>query len=125
MAAATARTVRGLIRNGVLVSGTGALCWAMPAPRQLRPSVGGARILGRRHVMRDIETLAESTDDDRDIRLVTARLADELNQPQKRGEIRPAVESEFRRFEHARVREFVPVVVERRLRADLRALARA
>ncbi len=74
--------------------------------------------------MCDIETLAESTDDDGDIRLVTARLADELNQPQKQGEIRPAVESEYRRFEHARVREFVPVVVERRLRADLRALAR-
>jgi len=28
--------------------------------------------------MRDVETLAESTDDDRDIRLVTAKLADEL-----------------------------------------------
>jgi hypothetical protein len=34
------------------------------------------------------------------------------------------VESEFRRFDGVAVREFVPVFVERRVRAELRALAR-
>jgi hypothetical protein len=74
--------------------------------------------------MRDMETFAESSGDDRDIRLVTERLTDQLDQPEQHGEIRSAVESEFRRFERVRVREFVPVFVERRLRADLRALSR-
>jgi hypothetical protein len=72
-----------------------------------------------------MEKPSESTADERDIGSVAARLADELRQPHKEAEIRPAVESEFRRFDNARVREFVPVFVERRLRAELRALARA
>jgi hypothetical protein len=46
---------------------------------------------------------------------VTARLAHEL---------RSAVESHFRRFDKGAVREFAPVLVERRIRAELRALAR-
>jgi hypothetical protein len=72
--------------------------------------------------MADIETLSESADHDREIALITARLAHELDEPQRETELRPAVESEFRRFDHARIGEFVPVFVERRLRADLRAL---
>lgn len=72
--------------------------------------------------MVDKETLSESTDDDRRIGLVAASLADRLKQHDKQAEIRPAVESEFTQFDHARVREFVPVFVERRLRAHLRAL---
>jgi hypothetical protein len=66
----------------------------------------------------------ESTATERDIGSVTARLADTLDEPQKQAAIRGAVESEFRRFDNARVREFVPVLVERRIRTDLRALAR-
>ena len=73
--------------------------------------------------MVDTQTLSESTDDERKIGLIAANLADRLEQPDKQAEIRPAVESEFRHFDHARVREFVPVFVERRLHADLRALA--
>jgi len=73
--------------------------------------------------MVDTETLSESTDDDRRVELVAANLADRLEQPDKQAEIRLAVESAFRHFDSARVREFVPVFVERRLRADLRALA--
>jgi hypothetical protein len=67
--------------------------------------------------MVDKETLSESTDDDHKIGLVTASLAAKLNQPDKQAEIRPVVESEFRHFDNARVREFVPVFVERRVRA--------
>jgi hypothetical protein len=66
----------------------------------------------------------ESTDTERDVRSVTARLAKALDQPQKQAEIRQAVESELRRFDNARVRDFVAVLVERRIRSDLRALAR-
>jgi len=72
--------------------------------------------------MADLETLSEEIDEDREVGSVTARLVDELGQPQNESEIRPAVESEFRRFGHARIREFVPVFVERRLRAELRAV---
>jgi len=72
--------------------------------------------------MVDIETQSEPVRHDREIEHVTARLAHELDTPQRETELRPAVESEFRRFDNARVREFVPVFVERRLRADLRAL---
>jgi hypothetical protein len=72
--------------------------------------------------MADIETLSESADHDREIALITARLAHELDEPQRETELRPAVESAFRRFDNAPIREFVPVFVERRLRADLRAL---
>jgi hypothetical protein len=68
--------------------------------------------------------IPESTDTERDIGSVTARLAKELDQPQKRAEIRQTVESEFKRFDRARVRDFVPVLVERQIRTDLRALAR-
>jgi hypothetical protein len=68
--------------------------------------------------------IPESTDKERDVRSVTARLAKALDQPQKQAEIRQAVESELRRFNNARVRDFVPVLVERRIRTDLRALAR-
>jgi len=71
--------------------------------------------------MADIEKLSESTDEEHSIELVAARLADDLQQPEKQAEIRPAVESEFKRFDHVRIRDFVPVLVERRLRADLRA----
>jgi hypothetical protein len=68
--------------------------------------------------------IPESTVTERDVRSVTARLAKALDQPQKQAEIRQAVESELRRFNNARVRDFVPVLVERRIRTDLRALAR-
>jgi hypothetical protein len=66
--------------------------------------------------MVDIETFSESAGEEREIGLVAARLEEELQE----GEIRPAVEAEFKRFEGARIREFVPVFVERRVRADLR-----
>jgi hypothetical protein len=59
----------------------------------------------------------------RDIRTVTTRIVDQLEQPQSEGDVRSAVESEFKRFNGARVREFVPVIVERRVRSNLRALA--
>lgn len=75
--------------------------------------------------MVDRETFSESVDAERDIGFVAARLADGLDRPEMHGEIRPSVEAEFRRFDSARVREFVPVFVERRVRADLRALSRA
>jgi hypothetical protein len=45
-----------------------------------------------------IETMSEVPDESRDIRMVTARLIEQLEQPQIEGEIRSAVESEFRRF---------------------------
>jgi hypothetical protein len=75
--------------------------------------------------MVDMDTRSESSDEDRAIGSLTARLAHELNQPQKQAEMRSTVESEFRRFDDARVRQFVPILVERQLRADLRRLARA
>jgi hypothetical protein len=61
----------------------------------------------------------------RDIRTVTTRIVDHLEQPQSEGDVRSAVESEFKRFSGARVREFVPIIVERRVRSGLRALAHA
>jgi hypothetical protein len=66
--------------------------------------------------MVDIETFSESAGEEREIGLVAARLEEELQE----GEVRPAVEAEFKRFERARIREFVPVFVERRVRADYR-----
>ena len=66
--------------------------------------------------MVDIETFSESAGEEREIGLVAARLEEELQE----GEVRPAVEAEFKRFESARIREFVPVFVERRVRADYR-----
>jgi hypothetical protein len=45
-----------------------------------------------------IETMSEVPDESRDVRMVTARLIEQLEQPQIEGEIRSAVESEFRRF---------------------------
>ncbi len=71
--------------------------------------------------MADLGSMSGSVDGSRDIRLVTTRLVEELEQPQKEGEISSAVESEFKKFDNVRIREFVPVFVERRLRADLRA----
>lgn len=71
--------------------------------------------------MADLESMSESADGSRDVQVVTTRLVEELDQPQKEGEILSAVEAEFRKFDNARVREFVPVFVERRLRADMRA----
>jgi hypothetical protein len=56
----------------------------------------------------------------RDISTVTTRIVDQLEQPQSGGDVRSAVESEFKRFNGARVREFVPVIVERRVRSNLR-----
>ena len=75
--------------------------------------------------MVDMETPSESVDHDREIGLVTAGLANELRKPQLEAEIRPVVESEFKRFNGVAVREFVPVFVERRIRAELRALEQA
>ena len=66
--------------------------------------------------MVDIETFSESAGEEREIGLVAARLEEELQE----GEVRPAVEAEFKRFESARIREFVPVFVERRVRDDYR-----
>lgn len=77
-----------------------------------------------RPLMVDMENLSESIEYDREIGAVTGRLASELDLPHREAEIRPAVESAFKRFDDARVREFVPVFVERQIRADLRALAR-
>jgi hypothetical protein len=65
---------------------------------------------------------ASDADESRDRHMVTSRIVDELEKPQVEDEVSSAVEAEFRRFESARVREFVPVFVERRVRADLRAL---
>ena len=52
-------------------------------------------------------------------------LVEELEQRQNQGEIWSAVEFEFKKFDGVPIREFVPVFVERRLRADLRARASA
>jgi hypothetical protein len=70
-----------------------------------------------------VETTSEGTDESRDIRMVTMRIVDQLEQPQAEGDVRSAVESEYKRFDGARVRKFVPVIVERRVRSNLRALA--
>ena len=70
--------------------------------------------------MPDMEEFSDETDDDRTIRFVIDRLADELDRPNAHGEMKSAVESEFRRLANARVREFVPVFVERRVRTALR-----
>lgn len=75
--------------------------------------------------MPDIESFAAETNDDRGVRFVVDRLADELDGSDGHDDIRPDVESEFRRFDNARVREFVPVFVERRMRANLRTFADA
>jgi hypothetical protein len=75
--------------------------------------------------MADLGSMSGSVDGSRDIQLVTTRLVEELEQPQDEAEISSAVESEFKKFDSVRIREFVPVFVERRLRAGLRARARA
>jgi hypothetical protein len=75
--------------------------------------------------MADLESMSESVDGSREVQLVTTRLVEELEQPQNQGEIWSAVESEFKKFDDVPIREFVPVFVERRLRADLRARASA
>jgi hypothetical protein len=72
-----------------------------------------------------VETASEAADESRKIRTVTERIVDQLEQPQVAREVWSAVESEFKRFDSVRVREFVPVFVERRVRAELRALANA
>jgi hypothetical protein len=72
-----------------------------------------------------VETTSERTDESREITMVTTQIVDQLEQPQIEGEVRSAVESEFKRFDDVRVRDFVPVIVERRVRSDLRALAHA
>jgi len=74
--------------------------------------------------MADLGSMSGS-DESRDIQLVTTRLVEELAEPQKEGEIRTAVESEFKKFDDVPIREFVPVFVERRLRADLRGRSSA
>ena len=61
-----------------------------------------------------VETTSEGTDESRDIRMVTMRIVDQLEQPQAEGDVRSAVESEYK---------LVPVIVERRVRSNLRALA--
>ena len=75
--------------------------------------------------MADMGTLGESADHDREIGLVTTGLTNELHEPQLEAENRPVVESEFKRFDGVAVREFVPMFVERRIRAELRALEQA
>lgn len=74
--------------------------------------------------MPDMETMSESFDEDREIQRVTAGLAEQFRETQMAREIGPAVTSEFKRYDQARIREFVPVLVERRLRANLRRLER-
>lgn len=72
-----------------------------------------------------VETTSEQTDESQDIRMITTRIVDQLEQPQIEGEVQSAVESELKRFDGVRVRDFLPIIVERRLRSDLRALAHA
>jgi hypothetical protein len=74
--------------------------------------------------MPDLDAPSEAYES-RDLQLITTRLVEVLGQPQIESEISSVVESELKRFDHVRVRDFVPVFVERRLRADLCALARA
>ena len=74
--------------------------------------------------MVDQETFSQSVEHDRDIGQVAAGLASELREPQLEADIRLVVESEFKHFDGVAVREFVPVFVERRIRAELRALGR-
>jgi hypothetical protein len=73
--------------------------------------------------MPDEKTMSGSVDESREVRLVTGRLLEQLDRPQMESEVLSAVESEFMRFNSARVRDFIPVFVERRLRTDLRALS--
>jgi hypothetical protein len=56
--------------------------------------------------------------DDKHVRAVTTRLAEEFGRSPDDLEVR--VRSEFSRWDEARVTQFVPVFVERRVRNELR-----
>jgi hypothetical protein len=63
--------------------------------------------------------------DHHEVDAVAQRLSDWLSQSRGSAlEIRRAVEREFDRYERVPVRDFVPLLVERQLRGDLRTLAR-
>jgi hypothetical protein len=55
--------------------------------------------------------------EDKHVRSVTARLVEEFGASD---DLETRVRSEFTRWEQARVTQFVPVFVERRMRAELR-----
>jgi hypothetical protein len=64
------------------------------------------------------DTREDEKVDDRHVRAMAARLADEFGAAPDDLEVR--VRSEFSRWEQARVTQFVPVFVERRVRNELR-----
>jgi hypothetical protein len=65
------------------------------------------------------DTRVERTIDDRHVRAVATRLAEEFGT--SADDLETRVRTEFSRWEEARVTQFVPVFVERRMRAELRA----
>lgn len=73
--------------------------------------------------MVDLETRDTAERVDHEIDLVVTRLAEQFHDPLVEPALRAPVKSEFARFQHAPVQDFVPVFVERRLRTELRALA--
>ncbi|MDQ1520085.1 MAG: hypothetical protein QOI55_1158 [Actinomycetota bacterium] len=56
--------------------------------------------------------------DDKHVRAVATRLAEEFGRSPD--DLEGRVRSEFSRWDHARVTQFVPVFVERRVRNELR-----
>jgi hypothetical protein len=73
--------------------------------------------------MVDLETRDTAERVGHEIDLVVTRLAERFHDPRIEPDLRTPVQSEFARFEHAPVQDFVPVFVERRVRTELRALA--
>ena len=61
--------------------------------------------------------------DDREIDRVATSVSADLGETVDRTQVRRAAVSYLSEFDSARIREFVPVLAERRLRNDLRALA--
>ena len=56
---------------------------------------------------------------------VVARLRDRAGDGLPETELRPAVERSLARFRRARVRDYVPLLVERQVRSELLVLSRA
>jgi hypothetical protein len=70
----------------------------------------------------DVRTGTREAEDvaDKHVRAMAERLADEFGAAPD--DLEPRVRSEFSRWEQARVTQFVPVFVERKVRNELRGL---
>jgi hypothetical protein len=71
--------------------------------------------------MADLETFMRDVDQDHELDLIVDRLEQQFQDSIPEPELRGVARSQFAAFDRAPIREFVPVFVERRLRADLRA----